>query len=675
MSEKIIKKILVGLCFVVLLIPFIVFPNNYFLYIVGKAFIFRTIVLISLILWALLLYKGGKVLPSKNGILYSFIALLVFYFVSALLGPDFRESIFRNYERMGGWVTQLFLFIYFVIFSTVIKKRKTWNMFFFVQIGTSAVLFVWGIIELFKFGLNHRIDASLGNPIYLAVVLMCSFFFALYLLFEDYSKKVKIALIATMVLNSVGIFFTGTRGVMVGMIMAGIFLAIAFIFLNRRSKKVLVGASVFIAIVVLIPILLLSLKNSEFVQNSKTLTRITQTNISEGSGHSRFINWGIAWEGIKEKPLLGWGQGNYSYVFERHYNPEIYRYEVFFDSPHNTVLETWINGGIFSLIAYLLIFFFAFWQTFKSDRLKREQKFIISGLLIAYFIQNIFVFDNVTSSILLVSILAFIVSYKRNSTYENLPKTTTVSLIIIFSFVSIFFTVLIPWSANANLLRGLQLFSVNQNKETVFIYQKDPWQIQRLFEKALDNNFTGTYQIKHETIRALGTWSWMQEMDLRTEKAMQDFIEFSEKELLKELEEGSKNPRTYFSLGSLFLKVNDFEKAEYYFSKAVEIAPKRQFYMNLLASSKKSLGKYEESLDIKKEIYELDKTNIEPWVDYIIALRVSDLERLNEEYLRAKEEGIIKNAINFLDKSIEKDVKKHQPYIAKVIFLIENSQS
>jgi len=43
----------------------------------------------------------------------------------------------------------------------------------------------------------------------------------------------------------------------------------------------------------------------------------------------------MAWEGVKEKPLLGWGQENFNLVFNKYYEPSLYGQEVWFDRVHN----------------------------------------------------------------------------------------------------------------------------------------------------------------------------------------------------------------------------------------------------------------------------------------------------------------------------------------------------
>ena len=54
----------------------------------------------------------------------------------------------------------------------------------------------------------------------------------------------------------------------------------------------------------------------------------------------------MAFEGVKERPILGWGQSNYNYVFNKYYRPELLEGEAWFDRVHNIVMDWLIAGGI-----------------------------------------------------------------------------------------------------------------------------------------------------------------------------------------------------------------------------------------------------------------------------------------------------------------------------------------
>jgi O-antigen ligase len=99
-------------------------------------------------------------------------------------------------------------------------------------------------------------------------------------------------------------------------------------------------------------------RDTAFVRSIEPLARLTSITYSEGTIMSRFMNISMAWEGFKERPILGWGQENYAAVFDKNYNPAMYAQEPWFDRTHNVILDWLIAGGILGLLAYLSLYLF-----------------------------------------------------------------------------------------------------------------------------------------------------------------------------------------------------------------------------------------------------------------------------------------------------------------------------
>src|SRR5690606_5810770 len=100
-------------------------------------------------------------------------------------------------------------------------------------------------------------------------------------------------------------------------------------------------------------------RDSDFVQNDPRLNRIASITLEEGQ--TRFTIWRIAFEGVMERPLLGWGQSNFDYVFNKYYTPELWGQEVWFDRVHNIVLDWLVAGGFVGALCYFGIFAAALW--------------------------------------------------------------------------------------------------------------------------------------------------------------------------------------------------------------------------------------------------------------------------------------------------------------------------
>lgn len=198
------------------------------------------------------------------------------------------------------------------------------------------------------------------------------------------------------------IFFVlaGTRGAVVGLAFGAIALLIYLIIKNNKLRRPL---SIFLIAMVLIGSLLIYYHNSSLIKKLPG-SRIFDITFTAGTFQTRFWTWGAAIKGFEEKPLLGWGPENFSTVFDkffdiRHFSP-ITGGETWFDRAHSVVFDYLSEIGIIGLLAYLSIFAAFIWQftknkvRFLKDDLRYNlAKGAIMAMIIAYFVQNLSLFE------------------------------------------------------------------------------------------------------------------------------------------------------------------------------------------------------------------------------------------------------------------------------------------
>ena len=63
----------------------------------------------------------------------------------------------------------------------------------------------------------------------------------------------------------------------------------------------------------------MAIKDTNFAKNSLVLARFSSLNIEELKTQGRYFVWPMAIKGVGERPILGWGQDNFNYVFMRKY--------------------------------------------------------------------------------------------------------------------------------------------------------------------------------------------------------------------------------------------------------------------------------------------------------------------------------------------------------------------
>ncbi len=259
-----------------------------------------------------------------------------------------------------------------------------------------------------------RIDSRLGNAAYMAIYMLFHIFMLFWLLVTSKNTLHKVLYVGVSAILIITLLLTGTRGTFLGFIGGGAVM-VGYIALFARAypeiRKIAIGACI---AVVLLGVGFIAVKDSAYVQNNSALSRIANISIVKDLS-TRGVIWKMALEGIKERPLLGWGQSNFNYVFNKQYQPSLYAGESWFDRTHDIFLDWLIAGGIFGLITYFSIFFAAlyyiFWQPLFS---KEEPAFdvlergVLIGLFVGYLLHNLVVFDNIISYIFYGTILALI---------------------------------------------------------------------------------------------------------------------------------------------------------------------------------------------------------------------------------------------------------------------------
>ena len=122
------------------------------------------------------------------------------------------------------------------------------------------------------------------------------------------------------IISIFGIWRTGTRGVLLGLL-GGIFVSaiIVAIFEKKGSvmKKTAIGG---IALILLLVVGFLSVKNTQIIKSSPMLERLSTISWSNvtGQGQARQYVWPMAIKGFQEHPVLGWGQDGFNNVFNKY---------------------------------------------------------------------------------------------------------------------------------------------------------------------------------------------------------------------------------------------------------------------------------------------------------------------------------------------------------------------
>lgn len=465
--QKWIEKSFVFLVLLALFTPFLMFKDFFFPYVTSKAFYFRVVTELALPLYLYLIIAQKSYRPRLKNPLVIFAGLfLVLSLISAFAGVNVSRGIWGNFERMGGvfYLAHLtLLFLYVQILGQLVKDKNSQGQTYAVALVTAVLIFLFfrftglsvaisfgaafiicgislailllekdylrcfldlaiiaailtvingifgnlGWSVLFQdFSLPQRVSSTLGNPIFFASFLILPLSLAVFFAFSAEQLWRKIYYYFSALLMLVGIYQSGTRGALVGIIAAVFLSGTIYFLLSLKAKKT---QKFFLAVFVC----LLLLGTAGFTFSGRlpegNLRRIFSLN--DSNAKARLIQWKTALAGFKERPFLGTGPENYYVIADKYFNPAIYQYDSsWFDKPHNYFLEVLTTGGSFGFLAYLGFLSAIVWALASAYKARLASAAEFSALLggfAAYNAQNFFVFDTVSASVMFFAFAGF----------------------------------------------------------------------------------------------------------------------------------------------------------------------------------------------------------------------------------------------------------------------------
>ena len=567
MSEN-LKSILIVAIFAVLFIPLIGLNNLAFPFITAKAFAFRILIEILGGIWLLLAISDKKYRPRFSWLAVSVLAFIVIITLADIFGVNLHRSFWSDFERMDGLISLLHLTVYFFIVGTLLNTEKIWNSFLNTTIGVSVVLSLLGLLQLaggMKINTDAgRLDATIGNAAYFGAYLLLHIFLVLFMLVRWKGRPRGFYIYGGIaVLHTFILYFTATRSAMLGLL-GGIFVATVLIAILERNNKIIrrIAIGGIIGIVVLIGGFIL-LRHQPFIKQSPVLGRFTEISLAGAKDQARYYLWSMAIEGFKEKPILGWGQENFKLVFLKHYHPALYNDEIIFDRPHNVVFEWLIAGGLLGLLGYLSLFaatLYYIWFSQKGNWSVIE-KSVLTGFLAGYFINGMFLFDNLTSYTIFFGFLAYIhsrvlpeyqeekIRYKlmRKIEREQRDRMKTFAIpVAVAVLASIYF------------LNAKAFFAASEYAPAVFFYASDPVKSLAQFKKALAYDSFGYEKIRQDV--AVVATNIKNDLNIDN-KIKQDYFDLARDEMEKQIQETPPDAHNFYLLGSLLYSYGKYNEA------------------------------------------------------------------------------------------------------------------
>ena len=337
---------------------------------------------------------------SQRQFVWNPLSLSVVIFISILLVSAL--AINPVFSSEGIYYISYFA-ISFMVFSRL--PEELMPVAFKLVISVFMLLSLWALFQyLTGMGYlvltNNRANTIFFTPNTFAAALNLVLLPVIAIYFQGSKGWLEIAVI---VLLFAALVVSQSRGGMIAFIIGLLFLFGMLLKENTRQhlKAFRTIAFCFVIVILVFGVIQLgkinqsgatppeTIHQSDAVNNlAENITTITRTGTAVSSINERLIIYQVAWELIKEKPLLGYGYNNFQFYWQRDQKPPYIGSGTRF--VHNDYLQIWMETGIFGLLSLLSIIFVFYYQVFSRYQALPEKYKIyciaIASGLTSYFI-------------------------------------------------------------------------------------------------------------------------------------------------------------------------------------------------------------------------------------------------------------------------------------------------
>ncbi len=639
--------------FILAFTPLVVVWSTLFPFIFGKTIFIRTAVALFWVLFAVyLIYQHQSAKISINqrlnnqhkpaihinqlkSVLISVVRNPLFIFISLfvllmLFSTIFSVNPFRAFfgdiERGEGYLGILYFFGFFIA-SLLVFEKKDWLIFFKLSLLTGSILFFHG---LYQYADYERMQSFIGNPAFLAGYFLFIIFAALVILIEDKNRWWRLFGGLSVLMATVGVFLTQTRGAIVGLI-AGVAFAILYFAIKGKGRRA--GIALVLLGVLFLGIFVVT-RNNPVWQKIPGVNRFASLSYNDPSFQTRLIAAGVSLDAVNpsknslERFLIGWGPENFSIAYNKHYNPDYLKYEnLWFDRAHNKLFDVLVMDGILGFLAYLGIWLSILYLVFRRSASIRQNQhesvseksalispnpeasrqggsygagqhesaslnnqhgsakisiyqrlnnpYLSASIIffaVAYFVQNLFLFDQISTYIPFFAFLAFVISETTRVNTNSSPSASISqnqhksAYTCIVSLVALFFAYcLIIYSFTA-FYQNIKFTSAIKSGSA-----------QRVFDDV--DKFTKPYnyaqrELRNRFLQLTASYANNQGLKPLVDKSISLFEEVVLREPF--------DPRYFTLLADAYQvqaelgNVEARKKSDEYFLKALELSPKRQ---------------------------------------------------------------------------------------------------
>ena len=377
----------------VLLTPLVWAPETYHPFAVGKAVWARSVIAATFALWALLAVRSPRYRPPPSAILAALAASLAVAALSAWLGVSPQRSLWSTYTRMEGLVGTAHWFALALVLGAMLRSARGWHRLLNANLAVGLAV---ALVAIARFHLPEaaifagwpgeerypRISATTGNPTFLGAYMMTVALLAAGYLVRSWCGAppapggpgraparaspwpARAFWGATAACAVYALALSGSLGALAGLGAGAAAAAALYAWLGsspraRRLGRWSLGAVGAAAVVL---VLVLGVRSAGLAGGEEfrpraggvLLQRVTSAERIAGTLGKRLRNWDSGLRAFAERPLLGWGTGNYFVGSARHISARKEGNQVS-DHAHNMAIEEAATKGVAGLAAWLAL--------------------------------------------------------------------------------------------------------------------------------------------------------------------------------------------------------------------------------------------------------------------------------------------------------------------------------
>ncbi len=626
MSRQSILRILKGITYIGvyggLLMPLIFIPVVIFPFVFSKLIFFQILIGLTFPAYIALAWMEPFYRPKKHVLYLAILGYFGALALSTVFSVDSMRSWWGNQERMNGLFTLLHFLAWLSMATGLLTKWEQWRKLLNYQIALAVFMAVVAMLQriypnLLLFPANDRVGGLLDNPIYMASYQIFNLFFIALLALKDERRAMRLWYAVAALFALFAFILAQSRGALVGLgAGVGVFaMYYAFFTEHRKVRMAVLGL---LGVAVVSYGLAFAFRDTSLILNSP-LGRLTHFNAAVST---RLIAWDIAWQGFKERPITGWGLDAFHILFNSHYNPQSLRfgsYETWFDRSHNTVLDVLSMTGLVGFIGFFAMFgalFYASWRAFKRGWVDLPVSAVLISLPVAYFVQNLFVFDHPAAFSMSYLLFALVIAATRGEfvgkkdeekkeereerKQHAFPGVVT-AILYVGAIVIVWNTSIQPFKASKLAILGSQAFAARQEDVAHDLYRSslDIWTPYR-------------DELSFLISRDLVTLSTRGQ--LTAYKRWEDFYRLAKQASEQELSRHPKNTNSQFLYARLVhemapvLKTSPAEVEERY-RIAIATSPKRQQLYYGLARLYFQTSRPDQAIDVYRQVRDFDPEN------------------------------------------------------------------